>query len=458
MPSEKPVRRKDGPKYIIKHIVDHSADKRRVLIKWARYRKLEWNEASHVNEQEVDEYFKSIKEKIGFMSFLQKKHRKFESDWLECLRFKMRSRCMYGLKALQVAQAKWAMKADNLRSPKRQKRAKWRIAPFYSFLDETRRDHLNAHSRFDNTFKHLLTCVQALIISGEVSVATAFKGHVAELSWQSRFYEVLKYMSNQNAEINTASFYENQQSLGMDSRVSDFFLVNKGTKFDFYEVVGELKNSTKSNPEIFSKLLDYLHKRWKLVPPIINADTQKVIMRKEPVALIVINERITITERFDKVPSRGGAKTRRYEIFCPVPYVVWNSNKTGASRLSRDMIESFNFFFDVPIPWPAKSKNSNSDDLDRRINDVLNDSYRPFIDLSVQTRTTEIGNLLYQAKYRLKAFPERRDHENERASKRVRRDSIFMDGSVDAFHDLLHTAAYRQFRFRPHERRKCTLH
>jgi hypothetical protein len=444
MPRKKPVHRKE--EWPIEHIVDHKSDRGQTwfLIKWRSFGKkpypLEWVRRKDVNATEIDEYLKSIKEKTGFMTFLHT-HRNFEAVWLDFLRFKMRSRCMYGLKALKEAQKKWLSNVGTSQdTTERQKRASWKIAPFFPLLDKERQDHLETHPRFEKTFKHLFACVQALIISGEVSVATAFKGHVAELSWQSRFYEVLKYMREKNAHIDTASFYENQQSLGMDSRVSDFFLVNKGIDFDFYEVVGELKNATKSNPAIFSNLLDYIQKRWNFVPDIIDPKTKVVLTRKEPIAIIMINERIVITERLQRRPA-GSGKTRRYEVFCPVPYVIWNSDVNGADQDSRDMIESFNLFFDVSIPTPTRrSKSLVTSELDIRINDVITSLYGGLIKLSNETvNSTTMGNLLYQPRYFLKPFPQLRS--DERNPKKVRVRSVFMDGSMEAFDGLFHSAA-----------------
>jgi hypothetical protein len=360
---KKPGRRR-RPKHIFEHILDHNEHS--VLVKWLDYKKPSWTAKKNIDKTVLDKYMREIKEKIGFMAFTQK-YSDFREDWLEVLKFKIRSRCIHGLKAMKSKQATWAV--ENPNGDRRQRGATWNIAPFSAALNATKMHHVSSNDRLKNTFRHLLACVQALISSGEVAVAAAFKGHVAELSWQSRFYEVLGYM-HKNGNIDTALFYENQQSIGIDCRVSDFFLLNRNTDFDFYEMVGELKNAASTNPQIFGKLLSYIQKRWQLTEDIIDVETRDVCEQKEPFAFTMINERVMVYE------DRDDDREHIYEVFCPVPYVVWNSNSDHADSDTEDMIAGFQNVFHVDIPSRNQARKNGPDALDVCIDGVIDSLYK----------------------------------------------------------------------------------
>jgi len=358
-----------------------------VKIKWTGYDKATWIPKHEVDDGELKKFTQSRYKKLGFVEFIQKESAS-KQKWLDTLKKKILVRCKdANTKVLPWCQQTWNeenKKQDSLdvldewqQKLKRLKhermlKAKWEIAPFCPpTQDPITEPYTKMDSkRFRNTFTHLLTCVEALILSGEVEVGTSFKGRVNELSWQTRFYEVLKFIGDQGTTLKdgtpTKNVYENQTSIGIDSRKTDFFLTNRGLDFEFYEVVGELKNTYSPPFKVFKNLHGYLQQRWKYLPPIVQTRNTEILHEKEPIGLIMINESINMK-------TQGGS----YEIFCPVPYVLWNRNKDGARPETETMIDEFDRHFGNKINF-------------QQINTMTNRLYNKSL--------TESQNL-YEAKY-----------------------------------------------------------
>lgn len=232
----------------------------------------------------------------------------------------------------------------------RKEKAKWSICPLAPPLVP-----ISAYSPFGRTINHSITCAKAAIVSEVIEAKSSFQGRLVELAWQSRFYQVLKELGNLG--FDTVNFYKDQSSFFTDSRISDFFLVNKNTSTrfrPFYEIVGELKNHGENNQAMFENIIHYLNERWKHL-------VKREQSTLEPVGLVIINEELCF-QTHETIRFRNGGRNLFYQkkfpqsivTFFPTPYLIWNTNVEGASRGVTSMINAFTSFSEANLDASVK--------------------------------------------------------------------------------------------------------